>query len=893
MDPKTNIVLALIFSIIFLSSIFSPCSAQVTTADIEGRITGEENHGLGNVDVIALNQETGIIRGAASSRNGRYRIAALQPGIYEISARHIGYAVQIRHDIVLSVGQVARFDFQLVPRVLAASDTLMVSAKAPLIEITESDVGLVVQDSEIESLPLSSRNVVNLALLSPGVTHEVNQPYSPLNFGANNCRSARVFLDGIDFSAKMTGGIMGQISQNAVEQFEVITSRFKAEYGNTASGIINLVTKSGTNEYHGDIFTLFSDDALNESNYFSDEKAQYDRQQFGFTFGGPVIPDRTHFFVAYERSNENKYPVVNTNGVLPEEEGTIRAPVITTNYFVRLDHQLSSNQWLMANVNYYKEDEANAFVGGVRTKSIGSDFITKLYTGSISHKWVISNRLLNEIRCGYVNSNIDLYPTSNEPNLIYPSCVTGGTTGGRQIVDELSFHIRDDLSFHVPDLWGEHDLKIGLHIQRMKLHQSVGPFPNGRFIFPTDTSTLPVIALIGDGIRDHGNYYNTRFSFYLQDDWSPMENLTFNVGVRYSIATNETNQDYVSGMDDPDLPYIVKADRPVDKDNIAPRLGFALDPLNNGSTVVRGGYGIFYGQIIADIPYSEIRIDDYRIYNVYNPGTTNKADIDLSGLPYQVDGLLPQNVSIPYNEHFSIGLSRQLTDDFAIDIDYIGSRGHNYIFIHRDINLIDPETLNRSLPQYKEVFVGRNDGRTYYDALQIVLRKRFSGSYQFRASYTLANAENDFDDWYFVAPGSFLRGPASWDERHRFQFNGQVMLPFGVQLSGIMTLTSGRPYNVNTGTDANRNGDLRDDYQPGKGRNLERADGYSNIDLRMSKFIDFGKYRLELIAETFNLLNQVNYDASSYIGNPNSPAYGEPTVALPPRQIQFGTRISF
>ena len=896
MHTEKRIVLPILLALVIFNAFcvtYQSCNAQETTADIEGKITGEKNQPLANVNVILKNQETGLMRGAVSSHNGRYRIPTLEPGMYEITARHIGYAVEIRKDIILSVGQVTSINYQLIPEVLAAADTLVVFAKAPLIETTESDLGIVVDDIEIRNLPFNSRSVVELALLSPGVTRENDRPFSPVIFGANNCRGTFVFLDGIDVSREITGGTIGQVSQNSIDQFEVITSRFKAEYGNTAAGIINLISKSGTNEFHGDLFGLFTDDVLNERNHFAAEKSQYERQQFGFTFGGPIIKDKSHFFLACERSRENNYSIINTNGVFPKEEGKVSAPNEMSNYFVKLNHQLSSSQWLMINLNVSKYSEDNLFIGGINTQSTGEDIEVKWHVGSILYKWIISDRLLNEARFGFVNSEVDLYPASSDPFLKFPSYATGRHPSGRQMVDELNFHFRDDLSFHVPDMLGEHNWKFGVDMQQINLHINLGLYNSGMFVFPTDTSMAPLIGLIGDGNSDFGNLLNTRLAFYVQDDWSPVENLTFNLGLRYDIASNATNQDYVSTKIDPDLPYIVKADRPVDKNNIAPRLGFAWDPLRDGKIVIRGGYGIYFGQIISDITFGEIRSDNYRIYNVLNPGTTNKAEIDLETLPYQIDGLLPEEVSNPYSNQFSIGLSKQLTDNFAVDIDYNGSRGFNHIFARHDINPVDPTMKTRPMPQYNEVYVARTTGKSFYDALQVVLRKRSSHHYQFRASYTFAKAENDFDDEFFVAPGSFLRGPAAWDERHRFQLNGQVLMLFGIQLSGIVTLSSGRPYNINTGTDENLNGNLGDDFQPGKGRNSERADGYASVDLRMSKFIHFGKYKLELISEAFNLFNHVNYAASSYVGNPNSPSYGQPMIALAPRRIQVGTRISF
>lgn len=890
--PRT--IKPLTTALLLAMTMWLPCFGQVTTGDIEGKVTNEQGVLLPNATILIKNQETGIVRQTSSTSNGRYRVAALNPGVYEITAKLAGFVIEIQKDVLLAVGQVFNIDFQLTQVESAGSQIMEVTGKAPLIETSESMVSNVINEEEIRNLPLNSRNVVELALLSPGVSafRSATPAFSPLNFGATNNRSTRVFVDGLDFSSDALGGILppgAGVSLNSVEQFEVVSGVFEPEYGLTDGGIINLITQSGTNQFHGNAFLLLRDDALN-STLDDFQPLPYERQQFGFSIGGPFVRDRTHFFAAYEKNRENPFSTVNTNDVFPELEGTFEVPQRNSNFIAKLNHQLSSDQGLTAKYAYRDFRNDTGF-GGSSAKSTGIRLAGNLNHLLLSHTWLALDGLLIDSKFGYLQSEFQIDPFDNGPHLIYPSAQLGRFPGGKQRIDEDRWQLRSDISYYVPNMHGEHNWKFGFDISRVTTAEAFDSLATGLFIFGDDSAPLPFLAVIGEGNPNFGSILNYKLAFYLQDDWSPFENVTFNLGLRYDIETNATNQNYFSSKTDPTLPFIVKGNRPIDKNNFAPRIGFAWNPFRSYGTVVRGSYGIFYGRVPADFANGEIRSDQYRFYTIFFPGTTNKEEINLDGLPYQLEWLLPEKVPIPYTEKFSIGFSKQLSDNYAIDFDYLGARGFHEYFARRDINLPGSDGT-RPLPQYQEVFLLRADGRSFYDALEVIFRSRLGRNHQLRASYTLSKAENDFDEPHFAGQ-LFKRGPAIWDERHRLTLDAQILFRWDIRVSGILTMASGRPFNVFTGNDENRNGDLSDDQPPGVGRNSERTDGYSNVDLRVSKSLRFKPYEVELMADFFNLFNQRNFDPGSYVGNLNSPNFDQPTATLPPRQIQLGTIFRF
>ena len=875
-----------------LVGLASPTSAQVTTADLEGTVTDDRGAGIAGARVSVVSVATGVARETVSATNGRYRVAALDPAAYDVTVQAEGYGSEVRKNLVPELGRVARVDFQLAPQVGVAV-TIEVVAKVPLVQTAESAVPTVVSEAEINSLPLNSRNVTELALLAPGVSafRGSTPPFSPLNFGAANSRGTRAFVDGMDFSSDMLGGFLPVgigASQSAVEQFEVMTSSFKAEYGFTTAGAISLITKSGTNELHGSAFAFLRDKALDSASYAEDEEFQ--RQQYGAALGGAVVRDRTHYFLALEGNHERATATVYTGGAFPEVEGAFPRPSESVSVVGKLDHQVPPSRTLGVRL-FLTSSESSGGFGGSLARSTGQDIDGAQGALLASHTWMVSERALSETALGVVSNEFDIVPYDSGPHLVYPSAEMGRWPGGEQHLDELRWQLRSTLSYFAPTTRGQHFWKAGVDVSRVRTKESYDSLRTGLFIFGSDSDPLPFLAVIGDGDPDYPEIVSYRLGLFVQDDWSVLDNLTLNLGLRYDVESNATNQDYTSTKTDLALPYIVHGDRPVDGDNVSPRLGFAWDPTRDGRTAVRGSWGIYYGRVPSDFPNGEAKSDQYRTYLVFGPGTTDRDEIDLEGLPYQIEWLLPERVPMPYSTQLGLGVSRELGADFAVDVDYVAIRGHNEYFARNDINTPNPD-YSRPMPQYLEVFVMRTDGRSRLDALEVALRRRLGAGHAVRVAYTLSKAENDFDEPHFAGQ-LFKWGPAGWDERSRLTAAGVFTLPYGFQTSCILTWATGRPFNVYTGDDANRNGDLTDDQPPGVGRNSEHGDGYSSVDVRLSKTFAVGRTQLAAIVEVFNLFDTDNVDPASYVGNMQSPLFGTPTASLAPRQVQLGVSLTF
>ena len=307
--------------------------AQQTSGNVTGRVLDQQGAAVPGVSVTAKNPQTGFSRVEISDASGLYRLNALPVGIYEVTAELAGFTTVSKKDIEVNVGQTQSVDFAL--RVASVAETVNVTGASPLIEISSSSVGQVVDPKRIESLPLNGRQFANLAATVPGVglafhtDPTKSTQYSPQINGGNG-RNLNYQIDGGDNNDDTVGGLLQLFPLEAIQEFNMITSRFKAEYGRSNGGVMNVVTKSGTNSPSGSFFESFRDKSMNaesESEKLANTgKQDYRRNQFGGSFGGPIEKDRAHFFFAIERTQQDTTQVVDTLGLFPDKNGVFAVP---------------------------------------------------------------------------------------------------------------------------------------------------------------------------------------------------------------------------------------------------------------------------------------------------------------------------------------------------------------------------------------------------------------------------------------------------------------------------------------------------------------------------------------------------------------------------------------
>ncbi len=873
-------------------------SAQTTTATLLGTITDAQQAALPGVTVTARNVETGLEATSATDGSGRYRIAALRPGTYELTAELAGFVAQTRRAIQLFVGQEATIDLTL--QVAGVQEAVTVTATTPLVETTKSEVSNVVDRAQIDSLPLNGRNFADLTRLTPDVMS------SDRIGGMESSLSNTYLIDGVTNDRAWTGGNRAGYSAENIREFRVITQQFAAEFGQAAGGIVNVVTRAGTNAFQHRLFLYHRDDALDARRAFATAKAPFERQQFGGFGGGPLKRDSLFYFGSYEGTRQDETAVVNT----PVQRGEFPQPFRQHLAFGRVDYQIRPAHSLTVRFNEERSDTTNSGVGGRSTVEYGATAFSRNHDFYAALTSVLGANRLNELRLQLARRPGGSLPnTPGAPELSFASSNQGKNTGHPNVTTEKRFQIVDNFSWTTRAWGGEHSFKAGMDFSRVMLDGFFCNFCDGQFIFPRDTydsadpRTYPTLYTRRIGSSDF-EIPNTLYAAFLQDSWQPTRAVTVNAGVRYDYER------YAGG-------------RVTDTDNLSPRLAVAVDPSGTGRTVLRGGAGLFQDQITLNqwliIVLNVINAQEFLVLS----SPTYPDPFGGQARPPSIPNteLFDPHMNTPSASHLTAGVKQELAGGYAVSADYVFVRGFDQLR-RRDLNAPPNGRTQRPDPTVGRRLIHEATGNRKHHALLVTAERRFSARWRFNASYTLSSTKADSEarnsttlptDQYNLSADW---GPADVDVRHNFVITGQVVLPGDVHVAGIVQLRSAAPFNVVSGRDTNndgRSGDRPDPdpngpfptngntangrfsipaNRPGTlSRNAFRGPDFRRLDVRISKVLPFGRRRLEVIAEAFNATNRVNY--GSFTSSIQSAFFGRPQSAQDPRQVQIGLRIDF
>jgi len=720
----------------------TPAFAQLTTSTIRGTVSSGTTATPGAV-VTAVNVETNATSRATAGPDGSYVLTGLRPGTYDISVGAAGGTGASTQRVIIGVGETATLDVDTATPAAPSTDTAaggeagtIVVTGRRLVETKTSEVATNVSRDQIENLPQNNRNFLNFAALAPGI--KVNQTDFRQTFAGGGVGADRdgestggpqvnVFIDGVSLKSNLQqGGIVGQdvsrgnpFSQLAVREFRVLTSNFKAEYEDAGTAIITAITKSGTNDLHGEVFGTFQNSSMISRDFLqkrNDDDVKLKRYQYGAALGGPIIPDKLFFFANYEANIQDRASTVTPGAIPPGETlpfdpqdfaGTFKSPFREHLGFAKLNWEINDRQSLEVSASIRKETDVRDF-GGQAAVSKATSVKNDVYTGKIRHQ-LQGDGFLNEFTLDYLKTKLafgaDLTQGFGQN---YAGVIQIGGRDSFQKPEQEGLTFRNNISFTDVHWNGDHLIKAGakLSFQNFSVGGSGNNF-NPQFQFesrPGDSPPLsfdiPQLVRFGAGDPEF-KADTTQFGLFVQDDWAVNDHLVLNLGLRWDVDTNARNRDFETpqraveallalGANPRIQPayydvedYISTGDnRKIDYNNIAPRIGFSYDLNADQRTVFFGGYGRYYDRALyrnaAEEALKAQYVDSEVFFSadglpingrptvMFDPVFLTPAGFEAlrtslaaSNFPSGELRVIPNDFQTPYTDQFSLGIRQR------------------------------------------------------------------------------------------------------------------------------------------------------------------------------------------------------------------------------------------
>lgn len=922
----------------------APVQETIHFASISGRLTDPGGAAVAGARVVARHTDTNVAVEAETGADGRFRFPYLRVGHYELTATAANLFGEPRR-LTLSAGATLEIPIGMSLGTIATALTVTQN-DAPL-EAARTQIVGTVSHEEKQALPFNGRSSLDLALLVPGVSppnvgggtqlfaETSAVPGVGLSINSQRNLSNNFVVDGLsanDDAAALSGISFGL---DAIEEFQVITSGGQAELGRALGGFLNLVTRSGTNTLAGNAYTFFRDDSLNGANALSGTKLPMRQYQSGASLGGPIVQDRMFFFTNVEERRMSQpglttIPVETVDAINqaltsfgyggpPVATGAFRNPIDTTHLLAKVDHHVSARNQLSVRYSLYRADSHNSRgAGGPNAPSASAGVDNLDQTIAFGNLRTLGGRTILETRGQFAHSNLSAPPA----DAIGPAVSISGVAAFGMLSSSPTVRLNrmvqlvNNFSRHT----GAQAIRAGADFL---YNRDIITFPRARRGSYTFSSLSNFLAgtytnqgftqTFGDTVVAQSN---PNLGIYVQNGWRVSSGLTINGGVRYDLQHLETIR--------------------TDRNNVAPRLGFAWAPFAGRRMLIRGGAGRFYDRV----PLRALANAMLSAGNTTNIAELRQIAVSLSPsqtgaptFPNTLSAVVPtttlvnlttmdRNIQNAYSDQFNVEVEQQFGSTMTASLSYQRVRGRLLIMqINQNVPACAASGGNngcRPIPDYANNNQYSSAGSSVYDGLSVSILRRPSRWGSYRISYTYSKSMNNVGEAFFNSPIDPFDVSKDWgradsDQRHRLVVSGTLAAPSagrqglikdltrGFQLSGTLVYYSALPFNITTGTNTIQGTAGRPTvngvFIP---RNAGLGGDFSTVSLRLSRvFTIEGRLRIEALAEGFNVFNRRNnlarigvFGSGTY---PDNPAlnFQQITAVGEPRAAQFGLRLSY
>lgn len=814
--------------------------AQFNSGSITGVVRDPNGAIIPNASVTIINTGTNETRTVQADGDGRYEVPALSTGVYSVEGSGSGFQAQKVSDIRLAVGEKARVD--VVLGVGAVGETVTVTADANTTDTETSVIGDTISAARVADLPVNGRDFTGLLATIPGSVQSTNQFQTSINGIPSTFGGSSVLVDGIDAGRIDTNGtsnVLGRVesrvnrvSIDSIQEVQVVEQNYSAQYGQALGAVINPITKSGTNEFHGGFFEYFRNEALDANDFFANEngfsRAKFRLNQFGGNVSGPIIKDKFFFFANYEgvrqtrgrllrglvptaefrnefvpavrpvvatlplpnttfRSNVDADPLQELGLFTTQKDGKLREDTGS----VKLDYRYSDRSQFSLRYNINDSNTTTPY--GIGTDQT-ADGTLRVQLLKLSNTYTLSGNAVNEFGFG-INRNVTNPSAGPSPFPIFSflfvdqAIANPGPAQFNQFRAGTVFQFLDTLSF----VRGNHSFKVGTDIRINRRAARADTQTTLQFFGVNDfAQNVPFIA------QRQGNptlgYGNENFSLYFQDDWKAHPRLTLNLGLRYDVST--VSREQYGRLQNFDLatrtftPLNSKL-HDADTNNFGPRVGFAFDVFGNQKTVLRGGYGIFYNQELP-ASFGSPQANTFQSQSVdlftalFNCGIFIQFPIDPAAYACSVPAAysIEKDLDTSYAQQWSLNVQQNLGFG-VLQVGYVGNHVlhllTNGVITPRNINRPNAATNVRPDTRFGDIFVVGGYPQSNYHALQVNFKRNVSSGLRFNANYAWAHQIDDvigfFRDYQDSDNTRADRASGDQDVRHNFVFDAGYDVP--------------------------------------------------------------------------------------------------------------------